>query len=201
MPTPLRVAAAVLITLATAGDAAAAGLVVRTFDLTGLGDDERAVAQAAAGAILREAGFVLEWRDCAKGCADEPGAPHIMLRIAQAPRSAVAGSLGYSVVDTQTESGTLATVFADRIASAALRTGVGMPLLLGRAIAHEIGHLLLGTSRHSASGLMRALWSDRELRRDAAGDWILSPDVVAELARRRDARFHRSAEEFRMSQR
>lgn len=186
--------------LATAADAAAATLVVRTFDLTGLSGDEMSVAQAAAGAILREAGLVLDWQDCSAGCADEPGAPHILLRIAQAPRTAAAGSLGYSVVDIGSGSGTLATVFADRIASAALRTRMGMPLLLGRAIAHEIGHLLLGTSRHSASGLMRALWSDQELRRDAAADWTLSQDVVAELARREKAHF-RSPEEFRMSQR
>jgi hypothetical protein len=36
---------------------------------------------------------------------------------------------------------------------------------------------------------MRALWSDQELRRNAAGDWILSPDVVAELVRREEARY------------
>jgi hypothetical protein len=189
MHTPLRVTATLLIALATAEDAGAARLVVRTYDLAGLAGEEVAVAQAAASAILHEAGLVLEWRDCSPGCVDEPGARHIVLRIARAPRSAVAGSLGYAVVDIEAESGALATVFADRIASAAGRTRVGMPLLLGRAIAHEIGHLLLGTSRHSASGLMRALWSDQELRRDAAGDWILSPDVVAELVRREEARF------------
>jgi hypothetical protein len=189
MNTPLKVAASLLILVAAAEDAAAARVVVRTFDLAGLTGDEISVAQQAAGAILREAGLVLEWRDCSGGCAHEAGAREIVLRIAPAPSSATAGSLGYSVVDTVVESGTLATVFADRIASAALRTKVGMSVLLGRAIAHEIGHLLLGTSRHSASGLMRALWSDRELRRDAAHDWILSPEVVAELARREEVRY------------
>ena len=35
---------------------------------------------------------------------------------------------------------------------------------LGRALAHEIGHYLLGTSRHTARGLMRAQFSPLELR-------------------------------------
>jgi hypothetical protein len=34
---------------------------------------------------------------------------------------------------------------------------------LGRALAHEIGHYLLGTSRHTARGLMRADFSPLEL--------------------------------------
>src|SRR4029453_1036018 len=38
---------------------------------------------------------------------------------------------------------------------------------LGRALAHEIGHYLLGTSRHTARGLMRAHFSPVELREPA----------------------------------
>jgi hypothetical protein len=36
-------------------------------------------------------------------------------------------------------------------------------LALGRALAHEIGHYLLGPDAHTASGLMRADWSPTEL--------------------------------------
>jgi hypothetical protein len=38
---------------------------------------------------------------------------------------------------------------------------------LGRALAHEIGHYLLGTSRHTARGLMRAQFVPRELPESA----------------------------------
>ena len=34
-------------------------------------------------------------------------------------------------------------------------------LVLGRAIAHELGHLLIGTTRHSTHGLMRALVANK----------------------------------------
>jgi hypothetical protein len=200
MHKPLRVAATLLVLLAGAENADASRLIVRTFDLTGLTGKEMSAAQAAAGGILREAGLDLVWRDCSTGCPDSSDERHIMIRIAQAPRSAAIGSLGYSVVDIGAESGTLATVFADRIRSTALRARVRMPLLLGRAIAHEIGHLLLGTSRHASTGLMRAFWSDEELRRDAPADWILSADVAAEVGRRVDARIG-AVQEMRIASR
>jgi hypothetical protein len=37
------------------------------------------------------------------------------------------------------------------------RIGVGE--ILGAAIAHEVGHLLLGADAHSAYGVMQAAWS------------------------------------------
>jgi len=43
--------------------------------------------------------------------------------------------------------------------------------LLGRAVAHEIGHLLMGTNQHSASGIMRARWSRCDLRRGQPDQW------------------------------
>jgi hypothetical protein len=53
-----------------------------------------------------------------------------------------------------------------RILSSQLR----LAMLLGRVIAHEIGHVLLGTTQHSASGLMRANYEGRDcsIRPDAA---------------------------------
>jgi hypothetical protein len=32
-------------------------------------------------------------------------------------------------------------------------------------MAHEIGHLLLGSNSHSATGIMRAQWSRKDLQR------------------------------------
>jgi hypothetical protein len=37
-------------------------------------------------------------------------------------------------------------------------------ITLGDLIAHELGHLLLGTSEHSVAGIMRARWQARELQ-------------------------------------
>jgi hypothetical protein len=35
--------------------------------------------------------------------------------------------------------------------------------ILGHALAHEIGHLLLGANSHSSEGIMRANWGKQEL--------------------------------------
>jgi hypothetical protein len=40
---------------------------------------------------------------------------------------------------------------------------------LGRALAHEIGHYLLGTREHAAHGLMRAQFAPQDLLEDAGG--------------------------------
>jgi hypothetical protein len=63
------------------------------------------------------------------------------------------------------------TVYCDRTKSVARAAGVDERRVLGYAIAHELGHLLLDTPGHSASGLMRAWWSAAELRRNTSADW------------------------------
>lgn len=54
--------------------------------------------------------------------------------------------------------GRIAYVRWDRIQSFARAKGVASSLVLGGVLAHEIGHLLLGSSAHSADGIMRAQW-------------------------------------------
>jgi hypothetical protein len=61
------------------------------------------------------------------------------------------------------------------VLAAALRVDEGT--LLGRAMTHEIGHLLLGTLDHSEGGLMRRHWSERG--RDA--DWLFSAIQAEEI--------------------
>jgi hypothetical protein len=162
---------------------AAERLVVRTYDNFGVTAEDMTRARAVAAVILQDAGLQAVWRDCSAGCADALGPGEVLLRIVEAPDATVAQSLGCALIDLRLGSGTLATVYADRINELASRTGVKRGTLLGRAVAHEIGHLLLGTSGHSPAGLMRALWSDRELQRDVAADWIFSLDDVARIGR------------------
>lgn len=48
--------------------------------------------------------------------------------------------------------------------------------LLGYAMAHELGHLLLGCNSHSPRGLMRAVWGPTEFSLMAQGAFVLSED-------------------------
>jgi len=55
-------------------------------------------------------------------------------------------------------------------------------------MAHEIGHMLIGTPSHARFGLMRAVWASGELRRGMPLDWMFSPKEASELRRRLIAR-------------
>ena len=83
-------------------------------------------------------------------------------------------ALGNSLIDASTGSGTLATVFVDRVESVAQQAKADRWAMMGRVMAHEIGHLLLGTSTHSDTGLMREVWTLAEMTRNRAQDWMFS---------------------------
>lgn len=60
--------------------------------------------------------------------------------------------------------------------------------ILGHAIAHEIGHLLLHTDQHSHNGIMKAKWNRKDVRGMTEGQLTFgSPEVAqiqAEVVRR-----------------
>ena len=66
---------------------------------------------------------------------------------------------------------TMVTIFADRITVAAARLNMDRTPLLGRTLAHELGHLLLGTNSHAAYGLMTGMWPDAVMRDDTGNHW------------------------------
>jgi hypothetical protein len=71
-------------------------------------------------------------------------------------------------------------VFFNRVKQLTDRTGMSVHQVLGHAIAHELGHLLLGSNSHSGWGLMRAVWNNQDLQRAAKGD-LLFTSVEAEV--------------------
>ena len=73
------------------------------------------------------------------------------------------------------------------------QAGADSRALLGRAIAHELGHLLLATTTHGPVGLMRALWSQDEVRRGFALDWAFAPTEIAAMRRRAEGRQTRTS--------
>jgi hypothetical protein len=159
-------------------------LVVRTFDRYGVSPTDLRAAEEDATVILNAAGVEVSWVNCwevdkepaaaAPLCRLPLGRNEVILRI-QSVNSRAARTplvpMGYSLVRCGNGAPNLSTVYADEVASVASRAGVDARALLGRAIAHEIGHLLLDTDRHAKAGLMRAVWSQSELRRNHVADW------------------------------
>jgi hypothetical protein len=165
----------------------ALSLAARVYDTTGVPPGDRASALAAAHDILKDAGIAVTWLDD----DNVPAPAEVIVRIVMAPAEALPGPLGFSLIDVERRAGTLATVYVDRVRKLATLSGADPGRLLGRAMAHEIGHLLLGTTSHAARGLMRGVWTSVELHRDQAWDWSLSREDVARMRRGLAARLRR----------
>ena len=63
----------------------------------------------------------------------------------------------------------------DEQGSARLYRPVSMAKILGHAIAHEVGHLLLNQQVHSAHGIMRGGWGFADFRDISEGTFLFTP--------------------------
>ena len=157
-------------------------LVVRIYDAAGVAPGDMDRACASVSAILTRVGIEPIWRPCPGTVCTEIVTPdEVVVRIVRSGSESPNGSLGYSMIDKSTRAGTLATIYDDRVHALAAESHLDEGLLLGRAMAHEIGHLLLGTSNHSGFGLMRGRWLSDELQRDRQADWVFTSWERADL--------------------
>jgi hypothetical protein len=101
----------------------------------------------------------------------------LILRILPGPRTGQASktALGEALPCKLNREGCFASVFYSRVLKLVQSEDFSLPQLLGHAMAHELGHLLLGSNSHSARGLMEGRWSYEDLRRAAKGDLVFSP--------------------------
>lgn len=181
--------------LGTSGQAAVIldSLTVRIYDNAGVLAGDRARAIKRANEILSRADLTVEWRDCPAGGMRTRGnctAPHapgeLAVRLVRSPKSDPnPRALGSALIDSATGSGTLATVYVDRVSAMAGQVKTDIWGIVGRVMAHEIGHLLLGSNSHSDSGLMREIWTLRDLIRNRPEDWIFSRAQRDELRNQR----------------
>ena len=68
----------------------------------------------------------------------------------------------------------IANVFMNRVTEQAAIGEFSVSRMLGHAIAHEIGHLLLGDNSHSPGGIMVAPWSKQDLWRMSKGKLLFT---------------------------
>ena len=165
-------------------------VVVRVYDSAGLDHETKTAALATARAAFATASIDVVWKSCPPAARVSPcAAPptgELMVRLVRpsADRSDRLVALGDAFVDTGTRSAVLATIYVNSVFRFAGATGMATHSLLGYAIAHELGHLLLGSNIHSAHGLMRAIWREDELRRGEKADWSFTPQDIAGIRER-----------------
>ena len=164
-------------------------------------------AQKQATAIFRKAGVETVWRQVPLPPENRTpvkqvrppsfNASPLHLRIYLIPRSRAKrmgltkdSVFGLSPRMPDGRGGRLAYVFYHRVREFVVKRTLleQGALILGLAIAHEIGHLLLPHNSHSRSGIMRARWDRQDLRLATLGDLFFTAQqaesIRAEVIRR-----------------
>jgi hypothetical protein len=130
-----------------------------------------ALAQQQAATIFRQAGIATAWVNCTaasrKGACQPAGPGQFILHIVARGKTSSDAVFGLAFLGAN-GTGKYSDIFYDRIEKMHRDSGASPGRLLGTVAAHEIGHLLLGSS-HSAMGIMSARWGGEELRRVGMG--------------------------------
>ena len=165
-------------------------LVIGLYDYSDLSVKETAYLTETADRVFAHSGIRVVWRHCRGVLADASGSTcegqmqvnEIVMRLQpDRTRSSHDGSMGHTLVTA--EGGYYASVFVPSVRAQATGFGMAFYQLLGYAVAHEVGHCLLGPS-HSYAGLMRGTWD----RKDASDMSRTSLHLTKQEARRAVAR-------------
>jgi len=139
-------------------------LTVRVYDYVNLSNKTESELAENARRILAQAGIAVELALCFTGGLDtgEPGCigplgpADLILRIVQRKFAVRGEQLGYASMSE--DGGAYITVLVNPAERKARVGALSDGSYLGHAVAHEIGHLLLGTNEHSSTGIMRPVW-------------------------------------------
>jgi len=148
-------------------------LTVRVYDHARLAPEVLSSAEHETDVIFRSARLEITWLDCPinreqsdayPACQADSAPANFILRVIS-PEMAAQYSwpqlrMGYAVTDCAPDlTGCWAAVSYRRVQDLALKADISPALVLGKAMAHELGHLLLGPG-HSDTGIMRAELDD-----------------------------------------
>ena len=146
---------------------------VRVYNDEGVPESDLSAALKIADAVLQRAGLQAIWQDCTVGSPsrDSSGCDihttsidltlYLVGHLEDHAPNLDSCALGYSLMPRGGERATMAYVSYARVRT--VWSVFSTEELLGLAVAHEIGHLLLGTNSHSNDGLMRAPWPRKDL--------------------------------------
>lgn len=140
-------------------------------------------AESRASDIFFQARFDLEWVNCgtpmspeSARCATLSDSDDVVIRILPRANSQESDAkFGMSFLGPDGK-GRYSDVFWDKVLELQNDYKGDIGAVLGSVMAHEIGHLMLGSHSHSISGIMRARWDACELQRISMGTLVFLPD-------------------------
>ena len=161
---------------------------VRVYNYVHVSEADLLQATGVVQRILQEAGVRAVWQDCsvptgplrtANDCESKRMRGGLVINLVKHLERIFPGvestALGFSVSPQTGEPATIAYIDCPRTRTLASSTAFAFPELLGFAVAHEIGHLLLGDRVHSQTGIMKARWRTRDLERGYREEFFFTP--------------------------
>ena len=136
-------------------------------------------ARGITSQIYDSVGIHLTWRVLKGdiGCSMERG--QIVINVSF--RTAASEHPGALAISYPGAGGSCVTIFGDRIEPMAAANPRKTAALLGHVLAHELGHVLQGIARHSDSGVMKARWTQSEIRTMSVEPLLFNDDDAALL--------------------
>jgi hypothetical protein len=144
-------------------------------------------AERVTGGIFHDAGIETIWIDVP---LDErhlepkydgrPGDMHLTILRHAAPGAFSPHELGFTMPCPEPKTGCLAYIFYALVLEFARDGEVSKSEMLGAAMAHEIGHMLLGQG-HSWMGVMKPHWTERDLHAVASHQLTFMPHETKQL--------------------
>jgi hypothetical protein len=176
---------AIIFFFASAGEAQIP-VTLHLFNTASVPTEVLAAAKQETSWLLRAAGVEPSWTDCPpprmNGDAPcqhlPPGGFVIGIRSEHAWDSSHRVALGFALLFDGR--GDRALIDYSRVTAAATRWGIPIQVLLGHAIAHELGHLLLHSEAHGP-GLMQPTWTQGDAKRILRHKVLFSAEQIARI--------------------
>jgi hypothetical protein len=146
-------------------------LSIRVYDKAGVSATILEEASNQAARLFRAAGIRICWEHPSTESAQDLGTdmtaaafeqpnnrPYLVIRLMRrTPPTIAPGALGYSLPFSHR--GAHVVIFYDRVEALTRSLNTSASVVLGHTMAHELGHVLLGSSQHTRGGLMQACWT------------------------------------------
>jgi hypothetical protein len=165
------------------------GITVRVLNPAGIPPRTLLRAEHVAAAAFDQAGVEIAWRQC-PSCGEELATNEFWLHLLiNKPPHLHGDALGFAVLmPARDGAASYGGVFWPAVEQAAASLNADEASLLGAAIAHELGHILLRSPGHAWTGVMRPRFQNAEARMAASGELRFTREqaerIQAELIRR-----------------
>ena len=136
-------------------------------------------SEAEARRIFAAAGIEVRWVYCQDQqlvqdlCSRVPAVNEFVIHLVPTGSSSDDSVFGMAFVG-QNGTGKYCDIFFDRVKQATDNVP-SVAELMGTVMAHELGHLLLGSHSHSQAGLMRSVWDVQCLKGVGMGKFLFTP--------------------------